>query len=264
MKEYLQLMNKVLIEGTSKSDRTGIGTRSIFGYQMRFDLQKGFPLVTTKLCHIKSIIYELLWFLKGDTNIAWLNQHHISIWDEWADDQGSLGPIYGKQWRCWETTQGDTIDQISQVIKQIKQEPNSRRLIVSAWNVGELHLMSLAPCHVLFQFYILDKKISCQVYQRSCDIFLGLPFNIASYAVLLKIFAHQCNLEVGELIWTGGDIHLYSNHVEQAKIQMTRIPHALPKLIIKRKPSSIFGYLFSDFQIIGYDPYPKLAAQVAI
>ncbi|WWO96876.1 MAG: thymidylate synthase [Candidatus Dasytiphilus stammeri] len=264
MKQYLQLMQKVLTEGISKSDRTGIGTKSIFGYQMRFNLQTGFPLVTTKLCHIKSIIYELLWFLKGDTNIAWLKKHKISIWDEWADNKGRLGPIYGKQWRCWENPQGKKIDQISQVIQQIKNNPNSRRLIVSAWNVGELNLMSLPPCHLIFQFWIGDKKISCQVYQRSCDIFLGLPFNIASYAVLLTIFAQQCHLELGELIWTGGDIHLYSNHVQQAKIQIKRIPRMLPQLLIKRHPTSIFDYLFSDFQMIGYNPYPSISAPVAI
>ncbi|WWP00769.1 MAG: thymidylate synthase [Candidatus Dasytiphilus stammeri] len=264
MKQYLNLMKKVLNEGSIKMDRTGIGTLSIFGYQMRFNLQNGFPLITTKLCHISSIIHELLWFLKGDTNIAWLNNHKISIWDNWADPEGNLGPIYGKQWRNWETNTGKSIDQIHQILQQIKQDPNSRRIIVSAWNVGELDAMVLPPCHILFQFYIADDKLSCQLYQRSCDIFIGLPFNIASYALLIYMVAQQCNLKVGDFIWTGGDIHLYCNHLEQAKLQLIRKPLPLPQLVIKRKPSSIFEYCFKDFEIIGYNPYPAIRAPVAI
>ncbi|WWP01264.1 MAG: thymidylate synthase [Candidatus Dasytiphilus stammeri] len=264
MKQYLKLMNKVLTEGSIKMDRTGIGTRSIFGDQMRFNLQNGFPLITTKLCHIRSIIHELLWFLKGDTNIAWLNNHKISIWDKWADQDGNLGPVYGKQWRNWETNTGKSIDQIHRILQQIKQDPNSRRIIVSAWNVGELDAMVLPPCHILFQFYIADDKLSCQLYQRSCDIFIGLPFNIASYALLIYMIAQQCNLKVGDFIWTGGDIHLYCNHLEQAKRQLIRKPLPLPQLVIKRKPSSILEYCFKDFEIIGYNPYPAITAPVAI
>ncbi|WWO99093.1 MAG: thymidylate synthase [Candidatus Dasytiphilus stammeri] len=264
MKQYLKLMNKVLTEGSIKMDRTGIGTLSIFGYQMRFNLEKGFPLITTKLCHIRSIIHELLWFLKGDTNIAWLNNHKVSIWDNWADIDGNLGPIYGKQWRNWETHTGKSIDQIHRILQQIKQDPNSRRIIVSAWNVGELNAMVLPPCHILFQFYIADDKLSCQLYQRSCDIFIGLPFNIASYALLIYMVAQQCNLKVGDFVWTGGDIHLYCNHLEQAKLQLIRKPLPLPQLVIKRKPSSIFEYCFKDFEIIGYNPYPAISAPVAI
>lgn len=264
MKAYLMLMEKVFKEGQEKSDRTGVGTRSIFGHQMRFNLQDGFPLVTTKKCHLRSIIYELLWFIKGDTNIRYLNENKVTIWNEWADENGDLGPVYGKQWRHWETANGKVIDQLSDVIQQIKQNPDSRRLIVSAWNVGELEQMALAPCHLLFQFYVVNGALSCQLYQRSCDVFLGLPFNIASYSLLLHMIAQQCDLNVGEFVWTGGDVHLYSNHLEQTQLQLTREPRALPKLIIKRKPASIFDYQFEDFEIEGYDPHPVIKAPIAI
>jgi len=264
MKQYLELMQKVLDEGTPKNDRTGTGTLSIFGHQMRFNLQEGFPLVTTKRCHLRSIIHELLWFLQGDTNIAYLKENKVSIWDEWADEQGNLGPVYGKQWRAWPTPDGRHIDQITTVMNQIKNDPDSRRIIVSAWNVGELDKMALAPCHAFFQFYVADGKLSCQLYQRSCDIFLGLPFNIASYALLVHMMAQQCGLEVGDFVWTGGDTHLYSNHLEQTNLQLSREPRALPKLIIKRKPASLFDYRFDDFEIEGYDPHPAIKAPVAI
>lgn len=264
MKQYLDLMKKVLEEGTPKDDRTGTGTLSLFGYQMRFNLQEGFPLVTTKKCHLRSIIHELLWFLNGDTNIDYLHKNNVSIWDEWADEKGDLGPVYGKQWRAWGSSDGHQIDQISHVIDQIKHDPNSRRLLVSAWNVGELSKMALMPCHAFFQFYVAEGKLSCQLYQRSCDVFLGLPFNIASYALLVHMIAQQCNLEVGDFVWTGGDVHLYSNHIEQAKEQLRRSPKALPALHIKRKPHSVFGYRFDDFEIVDYDPYPAIKAPVAI
>ncbi|VAX76568.1 Thymidylate synthase [Serratia symbiotica] len=264
MKQYLYLMHNVLTKGISKPNRTGTGTLSIFGYQMRFNLQKGFPLVTTKKCHLRSIIYELLWFLNGDSNLAYLRQHNVSIWDEWADENGELGPVYGKQWRAWETKDGRQIDQLSNVIKQLKQEPDSRSIIVSAWNVGELSQMALAPCHAFFQFYVAKGKLSCQLYQRSCDVFLGLPFNIASYALFVHMIAQQCDLGVGDFIWTGGDTHLYSNHIEQAKLQLSREPRPLSKLSIKRKPPSLFEYCFEDFTIEGYDPYPVITAPVAI
>ncbi|WWP00213.1 MAG: thymidylate synthase [Candidatus Dasytiphilus stammeri] len=264
MKQYLQLMEKVLTEGIFKNDRTKTGTLSIFGYQMKLNLQKGFPLITTKICHLRSIIYELLWFLKGDTNIAWLNENQVSIWDKWADRNGNLGPIYGKQWRHWKTAQGKSIDQISKVLQQIQNDPNSRRIIVSSWNVGELDTMILPPCHILFQFYVANNQLSCQLYQRSCDIFLGLPFNLASYALLVHLIAQQSNLKVGNLIWTGGDIHLYCNHVEQAKLQLTRKPLPLPELVIKRKPLSLFDYCFTDFEVIGYHPYPHIKAPVSV
>lgn len=264
MKQYLELMQKVLTEGAVKGDRTGTGTWSIFGHQMRFNLQQGFPLVTTKKCHLRSIIHELLWFLKGDTNIAYLRENQVKIWDEWADEQGDLGPVYGKQWRSWPSADGRHIDQISEVIRQIKQDPNSRRLIVSAWNVGELENMALSPCHAFFQFYVVDGRLSCQLYQRSCDVFLGLPFNIASYALLVHMIAQQCDLTVGDFVWTGGDTHLYSNHLEQAQLQLTRTPRTLPQLVIKRKPASIFDYQFEDFELEGYDPYPAIKAPVAI
>lgn len=253
MKQYLELMKKVLDEGTPKNDRTGTGTLSIFGHQMRFNLQEGFPLVTTKRCHLRSIIHELLWFLQGDTNVAYLHENNVSIWDEWADENGNLGPVYGKQWRAWPTPDGRHIDQITTVMNQLKNDPDSRRIIVSAWNVGELDKMALAPCHAFFQFYVADGKLSCQLYQRSCDVFLGLPFNIASYALLVHMMAQQCDLDVGDFVWTGGDTHLYSNHMEQTHLQLTREPRALPKLIIKRKPESIFDYRFDDFEIEGYD-----------
>lgn len=264
MKQYLDLMKKVLEEGTPKDDRTGTGTLSIFGHQMRFNLQEGFPLVTTKKCHLRSIIHELLWFLNGDTNIAYLKENKVTIWDEWADENGDLGPVYGKQWRSWAAPDGRYIDQLTTVLNQLKNDPDSRRIIVSAWNVGELDKMALAPCHAFFQFYVADGKLSCQLYQRSCDIFLGLPFNIASYALLVHMMAQQCGLEVGDFVWTGGDTHLYSNHLEQTRLQLTREPRALPKLIIKRKPESLFDYRFEDFEIEGYDPHPAIKAPVAI
>lgn len=264
MKQYLALMQKILAEGTPKSDRTGTGTLSIFGHQMRFNLQDGFPLVTTKKCHLRSIIHELLWFLKGDTNIKYLKDNKVTIWDEWADENGDLGPVYGKQWRAWTAPNGQHIDQISQLIDQIKNDPDSRRLIISAWNVGELDQMALAPCHAFFQFYVVDGKLSCQLYQRSCDVFLGLPFNIASYSLLIHMIAQQCNLDVGDFVWTGGDTHLYSNHLEQTHLQLSRTPRALPKLAIRRKPPTIFDYEFEDFEIIDYDPYPAIKAPVAV
>ncbi len=225
---------------------------------MRFNLQDGFPLVTTKRCHLRSIIHELLWFLQGDTNIAYLHENNVTIWDEWADENGDLGPVYGKQWRAWPTPDGRHIDQITTVLNQLKNDPDSRRIIVSAWNVGELDKMALAPCHAFFQFYVADGKLSCQLYQRSCDVFLGLPFNIASYALLVHMMAQQCDLEVGDFVWTGGDTHLYSNHMDQTHLQLSREPRPLPKLIIKRKPESIFDYRFEDFEIEGYDPHPAL------
>lgn len=264
MRNYLDLMQKILDEGAIKGDRTGTGTRSIFGHQMRFNLAEGFPLVTTKTCHLRSIIHELLWFLNGDTNIAYLKDNGVKIWDEWADEQGDLGPVYGKQWRSWPTPDGQHIDQISEVIKTLKSDPNSRRIIVSAWNVAELDKMALAPCHALFQFYVADGKLSCQLYQRSCDVFLGLPFNIASYALLTHMIAQQCDLEVGDFVWTGGDTHLYVNHLEQANLQLTRTPKSLPQLVLKRKPQSLFDYHFEDFLITGYEPYPAIKAPIAI
>lgn len=264
MRQYLELMQKVLNEGSAKNDRTGTGTLSIFGYQMRFDLQQGFPLVTTKRCHLRSIIHELLWFLQGNTNINYLQQNQVSIWDAWADEQGDLGPIYGKQWRSWGAADGRQTDQISQVLAQLKQDPDSRRIIVSSWNVGELNQMALAPCHAFFQFYVADGRLSCQLYQRSCDVFLGLPFNIASYALLVHMMAQQCDLQVGDFVWTGGDTHLYSNHLQQTELQLSREPRPLPTLQIKRKPASLFEYTFEDFEIVGYQPHPALKAPVAI
>ncbi|WP_294610862.1 thymidylate synthase [uncultured Gilliamella sp.] len=264
MKQYLALMQKIIEEGVPKSDRTGTGTLSIFGHQMRFNLQEGFPLVTTKKCHLRSIIYELLWFLKGDTNVQYLQDNKVTIWNEWADENGDLGPIYGKQWRAWGTADGRQVDQISQLISQIKHDPNSRRMIVSAWNVGELDQMALAPCHAFFQFCVTEGKLSCQLYQRSCDVFLGLPFNIASYSLLVHMIAQQCGLEVGDFVWTGGDTHLYSNHMQQTHLQLSREPKALPKLVIKRKPPTIFDYEFEDFEIVDYDPYPPIKAPVAV
>ncbi|MXP67745.1 thymidylate synthase [Pantoea sp. Aalb] len=264
MKQYLDLMQHILNEGCKKLDRTGTGTISIFGYQMRFNLQEGFPLITTKKVHLHSIIYELLWFLKGDTNVGYLKDNNVNIWNNWIDKNGDLGPIYGKQWRSWNSASGQNIDQISKVIEQIKSDPNSRRIIVSAWNVGELDKMALAPCHTLFQFYVVNDQISCQLYQRSCDIFIGLPFNIASYALLLHMVAQQCNLKVADFIWTGGDVHLYNNHVKQANLQCSRIPRSLPKLFINRKPSSIFDYKFKDFKLKNYNPYQNIKAQVAV
>ena len=264
MKTYLKLLQHILQNGETKSDRTGTGTLSVFGYQMRFNLADGFPLVTTKKLHMKSIVHELLWFLNGDTNIAYLNNNGVSIWDEWADENGNLGPVYGKQWRSWPTADGRYIDQLSEIIQQIKENPDSRRLIVSAWNVGELDKMALAPCHALFQFYVASNRLSCQLYQRSADVFLGVPFNIASYALLTHMVAAQCNLEVGEFIWTGGDCHLYQNHLEQTKTQLEREPLPLPKLLIKQKPASLFDYSFDDFEFINYQSHASIKAPIAI
>ena len=264
MKQYLELMQKILDEGAQKGDRTGTGTLSLFGHQMRFNLADGFPLVTTKKCHVKSIIYELLWFLNGDTNIKYLKDHGVSIWDEWADENGELGPVYGHQWRSWKSADGKVVDQISNAVNDIKNNPNSRRIIVSAWNAGEIDKMALAPCHALFQFYVANNKLSCQLYQRSCDVFLGVPLNIASYSLLTHMMAQQCDLDVGDFVWTGGDVHLYSNHLEQAKLQLSRTPKSLPVLRIKRRPNSIFEYQFEDFEIENYDPYPAIKAPVAV
>lgn len=264
MQQYLHLLQDILAHGEHKPDRTGTGVYSVFGRQMRFNLEAGFPLVTTKKLHLKSIIYELLWFLKGDTNIRYLNEHGVSIWDEWADQDGNLGPVYGKQWRSWESKNGRMVDQITEVLQQIKTDPTSRRLIVSAWNVGELKDMALMPCHALFQFYVSGKKLSCQLYQRSCDVFLGLPFNIASYALLTHMIAQQCDLIPHEFVWTGGDTHLYANHIEQAKLQLTRTPFPLPQLKIARKPASIFDYEFDDFMIENYQSHPGIKAPIAV
>ncbi len=264
MRTYLNLMQHVLDHGTQKSDRTGTGTLSVFGYQMRFDLAEGFPLVTTKKCHLKSIVHELLWFLQGDTNIKYLKENGVSIWDEWADEQGNLGPVYGKQWRSWATPDGRTIDQITEVIAQIKKNPDSRRLIVSAWNVGELDKMALAPCHALFQFYVADGKLSCQLYQRSADIFLGVPFNIASYALLTLMIAQVCELKPGDFVHTLGDAHLYLNHLEQTRLQLAREPKTLPVMRINSKVTDIFTFKFDDFSLEGYDPHPPIKAPVAI
>jgi thymidylate synthase len=264
MKQYLTLLEHVLKNGIEKEDRTGTGTKSIFGYQMRFDLSQGFPLITTKKLHTKSIIYELLWFLQGNTNIGYLNQHGVTIWDEWADAQGNLGPIYGYQWRSWPTATGGTIDQITQVIKQIKETPDSRRLLVSAWNVGELDKMALPPCHVLFQFYVASGKLSCQLYQRSADIFLGVPFNIASYALLTSMVAQVCDLQIGEFIHTLGDAHLYKNHIEQTELQLTRSPLPLPRLKINANVKDIFAFQYEDFSIENYTSHPTIKAPIAV
>jgi thymidylate synthase len=277
MKHYLQLLEHILSTGAIKGDRTGSGTKSVFGYQMRFNLAEGFPLLTTKKIHLKSIIHELLWFLQGDTNLAYLHQHGVKIWDEWADENGDLGAIYGAQWRSWTAADGQVIDQISQVIHQLKKTPNSRRMIVSAWNVADLPdesispqenvkqgKMALAACHALFQFYVANGKLSCQLYQRSCDTFLGVPFNIASYALLTQMIAQQCDLQLGDFVWTGGDVHLYLNHLEQAQQQLQREPKALPRLQILRKPDSIFDYRYEDFELVGYEPHPHIKAAVSI
>ncbi|HVA98245.1 MAG TPA: thymidylate synthase [Bacteroidia bacterium] len=264
MKQYHDLMRHVLENGTKKNDRTGTGTTSVFGYQMRFDLQKGFPLLTTKKVHIRSIIYELLWFLKGDTNIQFLKDNGVSIWDEWADKDGNLGPVYGYQWRSWNATDGKHIDQISQVVHQLKTNPDSRRMIVSAWNVGEIEKMALPPCHAFFQFYVADGKLSCQLYQRSADIFLGVPFNIASYALFTMMMAQVCGLKPGDFIHTFGDAHLYSNHIEQTKLQLSRDFRPLPTLKINPWISNIFDFKFEDFTLEGYDPHPHIKAAVAI
>ncbi|MDX8386732.1 MAG: thymidylate synthase [Gallionella sp.] len=264
MRQYLDLMQHVLDQGTKKSDRTGTGTTSVFGYQMRFNLSDGFPMVTTKKCHLKSIIHELLWFLQGDTNIKYLKDNGVKIWDEWADENGALGPVYGKQWRSWATTDGRVVDQIKSAVDQIKCNPDSRRIIVSAWNVGELDQMALAPCHAFFQFYVVDGKLSCQLYQRSADIFLGVPFNIASYALLTMMMSQVCNLQPGDFVHTFGDAHLYSNHMEQVQLQLSREPHALPEMKINPDIKDILGFKFEDFTLEGYDPYPAIKAPVAI
>ncbi len=264
MKSYLDLLDHVLIHGVRKEDRTGTGTLSVFGHQMRFPLADGFPLLTTKKLHTRSIIHELLWFLKGDTNIGYLRDNGVTIWDEWADAQGNLGPVYGAQWRSWPTPDGQHIDQITRVVEDIRHSPDSRRLIVSAWNVGELPHMALPPCHALFQFYVAEGRLSCQLYQRSADIFLGVPFNIASYALLTHMVAQQTDLEPGEFIWTGGDCHLYLNHLDQARLQLSRTPRALPQLKLARRPESIFDYRFDDFVIEDYDPWPGIKAPIAV
>lgn len=270
MQSYLDLLQQILDEGSVKTDRTGTGTKSCFGSQLRFDLQKGFPLVTTKKVHVKSIIYELLWFLKGETNIAYLKEHNVSIWDEWADEQGDLGPVYGKQWRSWEGADGKTVDQITDLIRQIKTNPDSRRLIVSAWNVADLPKMALSPCHCLFQFYVTPGadggkgRLSCQLYQRSADVFLGVPFNIASYALLTMMVAQVCDLEPGEFVHTFGDVHLYSNHMEQAALQLSREPYPLPRMIINPAVKDIFGFQFGDFSLEHYQSHPAIKAPVAV
>jgi thymidylate synthase len=264
MKQYLELVQHILDKGVNKGDRTGTGTRSIFGYQMRFDLAAGFPALTTKKLHMKSVIYELLWFLSGNTNVKWLQERGVTIWDEWADERGDLGPVYGHQWRSWPAPDGATIDQMSAVIDQIRKNPDSRRLIVSAWNVAEVDKMKLPPCHALFQFYVANGRLSCQLYQRSADVFLGVPFNIASYALLTMMVAQVCNLEPGEFIHTLGDAHLYANHLEQARLQLTRTPRPLPQLQLNRERHSIYDFHYEDFQLQGYDPYPVIKAPIAV
>ncbi len=264
MQQYLGLMKEILRQGAQKTDRTATGTLSVFGRQLRFDLSKGFPVVTTKKIHLRSIIYELLWFLKGDTNVKYLNDNGVSIWDEWADEEGELGPVYGHQWRSWPAPDGRRIDQISQVLEQIRSKPDSRRHVVTAWNPAEVDKMALPPCHALFQFYVAEGKLSCQLYQRSADYFLGVPFNIASYALLTHMFAQQCDLLPGDFVWTGGDVHIYSNHIEQANLQLSREPNPLPVLRMKRKPDSIFDYQFEDFEIVDYKSHASIKAPVAV
>jgi thymidylate synthase len=264
MQAYLDLLTHIKQNGTFKSDRTGTGTTSVFGYQMRFNLAEGFPLVTTKKTHLKSIIHELLWFLKGETNIAYLKEHNVRIWDEWADENGDLGPVYGKQWRSWEGADGQVIDQIKEVIHTLKTNPDSRRIIVSAWNVAELPKMALMPCHAFFQFYVADGKLSCQLYQRSADVFLGVPFNIASYALLTMMVAQVCDLKLGNFIWTGGDTHLYSNHMEQVEIQLSRSPRPLPTMHLNPAKKDILDFVYEDFTLEGYDPHPAIKAPVAV
>jgi thymidylate synthase len=264
MRQYHELMRLVRERGARKGDRTGTGTLSVFGHQMRFDLTEGFPLVTTKKVHTRSVILELLWFLRGETNIRWLQDRGVTIWDEWADADGDLGPVYGRQWRSWPTPDGGRVDQIAAVVDQLRRNPDSRRIIVSAWNVGELDRMALMPCHAFFQFYVAGGRLSCQLYQRSADIFLGVPFNIASYALLTHMLAQQCDLEVGEFVWTGGDCHLYLNHLEQADLQLSREPYPLPRLVIRRRPPSIFDYELEDFEIQGYQHHPAIKAPVAV
>ncbi len=264
MRQYLDLMRHVLEHGTSKTDRTGTGTLSTFGWQMRFDLSQGFPLVTTKKLHLKSIVHELLWFLRGETNVRYLREHGVTIWDEWADENGDLGPVYGVQWRAWRCADGRTVDQIARAVELLRSDPDSRRIVVSAWNVGELSQMALTPCHAFFQFHVADGRLSCQLYQRSADIFLGVPFNIASYSLLTQMIAQQCDLGAGEFIWTGGDCHLYVNHLEQARTQLVREPRPLPRLLIRRRPESMFEYRFEDFEFLDYQPHPAIKAPIAV
>ncbi len=264
MKQYLDLLRRIRQHGARKEDRTGTGTLSLFGPQLRFDLQEGFPLVTTKKVHLRSVVYELLWFLRGDTNVAWLREHGVTIWDEWADERGELGPVYGKQWRAWLAPDGRTIDQIAQAVEQLRRNPDSRRIVVNAWNVGELDRMKLMPCHALFQFYVACGRLSCQLYQRSADAFLGVPFNIASYALLTHMLAQQCDLEPGEFIWTGGDTHLYLNHLSQADLQLTRDPLPLPRLAMRRRPATIFDYEYEDFEFVNYQHHAAIKAPVAV
>lgn len=264
MKQYLDLLSHILENGNEKTDRTGTGTKSVFGYQMRFDLQKGFPLLTTKKLHTRSIFHELLWFLKGDTNIKYLHDNKVTIWDEWADENGDLGPVYGKQWRAWQGADGKITDQISQLIHQIKNTPDSRRMLVSAWNVGEVEQMALPPCHIVFQFYVANNKLSCQLYQRSADVFLGVPFNIASYALLTAMIAQVCDLEPGEFIHTLGDAHLYSNHLDQARLQLSRTPYELPKLVLNPEVKDIFDFKYEDIKIENYVSHPHIKAEVAV
>ncbi len=273
MRQYLDLLRRVLDEGAEKSDRTGTGTRSVFGHQMRFDLAGGFPLVTTKRVHTRSVFAELLWFLRGDTNVRWLQERGVTIWDEWADERGELGPVYGRQWRSWPTPDGGHVDQLAKVVSGLRRDPDSRRHLVSAWNVADLPQMALAPCHALFQFYVAPPtagsatgrgRLSCQLYQRSADVFLGVPFNIASYALLTHMLARECGLEPGTFVWTGGDVHLYSNHLDQARLQLSREPRSLPGLRIKDRGQDLFGYELEDFEVVGYDPHPHIAAPVAV
>lgn len=264
MRQYLDFLRHIRESGARKEDRTGTGTLSVFGYQMRFDLAAGFPLVTTKKLHLRSIIHELLWFLKGDTNVRYLHDNAVTIWDEWADEDGNLGPVYGRQWRSWAAADGREIDQLAAIVEQIKANPGSRRLVVSAWNVGELDKMALLPCHALFQFYVADKRLSCQLYQRSADAFLGVPFNVASYALLTHMVAQQCALNVGDFVWTGGDCHLYLNHLDQADVQLTRNPYPLPRLRIRRQPPDLFHYAFDDFDIQNYQSHPAIKAPIAV
>jgi thymidylate synthase len=264
VRQYLDLLRAIRDRGARKDDRTGTGTLSLFGYQMRFDLDAGFPVLTTKKLHLRSIIHELLWFLKGDTNIAYLRENDVTIWDEWADENGDLGPVYGAQWRSWPAANGEHVDQIQRALDLIRRDPNSRRIIVSAWNVGELEQMALAPCHALFQFHVSQGRLSCQLYQRSADVFLGVPFNIASYALLLHMMAQQTDLQPGELVWTGGDCHLYLNHLEQAQQQLAREPLPLPRLVIKRKPDTLFDYRYDDFEIVGYQAHASIKAPIAV
>jgi thymidylate synthase len=264
MRQYLDLMERILADGVEKHDRTGTGTLSVFGHQMRFDLEEGFPLTTTKKLHVKSIIYELLWFLAGDTNVKYLNEHGVTIWDEWADERGELGPVYGRQWRSWPAPDGGTIDQIADVVQAIRRNPDSRRLIVTAWNPADVDKMALPPCHCLFQFYVANGKLSCQLYQRSADVFIGVPFNIASYALLTMMVAQVTGLEPGEFVWTGGDCHLYRDHLEQARLQLSRLPRQLPRMVLDPAATDLFAFRYQDFSLHGYDPHPHIKAKVAV